>query len=83
MTTDTVKNFVALVCDARSVYAWVYVQASSWKEACNLLEEAGAEVGEDQTEEYEGCDFSNPKDLKENGLLTLEEFKNHPHITRF
>jgi len=83
MATNTMQNFVALVNDARGVYAWVYVQASSWDEACDLLENAGAEVGENQTEEYKDCDFNNPKDLEESDLLTLEEFKNHPDFTHF
>jgi len=83
MTNSTKQNFVALVSDARGLYAWVYVQASSWDEACDLLEDAGAEVGEDQTEEYKDFDFNNPKDLEEGDLLTLEQLKNHPNFTHF
>jgi hypothetical protein len=83
MTTNAMQNFVALVNDARSVYAWVYVQASSWDEACDLLENAGSEVVDDLTEEYKDCDFNNPKDLEKSDLLTLEQLKIHPDFAHF
>ena len=71
------KNYVALVADATGTTAMVYVQANSWHEVVNTLEEIGCEVVENQTDDYDEEDFASPASLEEVGVLTLDQLKQH------
>ena len=46
-------HYVALVSDLTGRYANVLVQANTWDQAIDQLEDAGCEVIEDQSEDYE------------------------------
>jgi hypothetical protein len=46
---------VALVTDRRGRYAHVWGVPRSWHHFIEQLEDAGCEVIEDQTEDWEGC----------------------------
>jgi hypothetical protein len=50
---DTGRLFVALCTDATGRYAHVVVAADDWAQAVEQLEDAGAEVIEDQSDDYE------------------------------
>jgi hypothetical protein len=66
------NNYVALITDATGAYATVYVQAKSWSEAIDMLEDTGCEVIEDQTSDYEEEDFVSPASLARMGLYTID-----------
>ena len=70
-------NYVALIVDATGRYAFVWVEAESWDEAIDQLEDVGCEVVEDQTMEYEPEDFK-PEAMKELGVCTIFELVNSP-----
>ena len=46
-------HYVALVTDLTGRYANVLVHANTWDQAIDQLEDAGCEVIEDQSEDYE------------------------------
>jgi hypothetical protein len=46
---------VALVTDTRGRYAHVWADVRSWNQFVDQLEDAGCEVIEDQSEEWDGC----------------------------
>ena len=50
---ELVRLFVALCTDATGRYAHVVVTADDWDHAVDQLEDAGAEVIEDQSDEYD------------------------------
>ena len=64
------NQFVALITDATGSYATVVVPANTWSNAVNQLEDAGCEVIEDQSEDYEGYW---DEDLEDDGVLTINE----------
>lgn len=63
-------QYVALIADATGRYATVVVEANTWSKALDQLEDAGCEVIENQSEDYEGCW---DEDLKDLGVLTINE----------
>ena len=67
-------HYVALVSDLTGRYANVLVQANTWDQAIDQLEDAGCEVIEDQSEDYEGC-F--PEELKEADVIPINELTTH------
>lgn len=46
---------VALVADATGRYAHVWGNARTWDQFVNQLEDAGCEVIEDQSQDWDGC----------------------------
>lgn len=69
------NNYVALVTDATTAAALVHVQANSWHEVVNTLEDIGCAVVEDQTDDYDEEDFASPALLEEVDVLTLNQLK--------
>ena len=71
------SKYVALIADATGRYAFVFVEASSWDEVVDQLEDIGAEVIEDQTDEYEDDDLENLRTSREfrieYGVCTMPE----------
>ena len=65
--------FVALITDAASRYAHVYVPAQTWKEAIDILEDGGLEVVEDQSEDYEFDGSPTEEELNEIGVMTVDQ----------
>jgi len=65
--------FVALIADAASRYAHIYVPAQTWKEVIDILEDQGCEVVEDQTEDYDMSDLLTAEARKECGVSTVDE----------
>ena len=63
-------QYIALVTDLTGRYAHVSLQANTWDNAIDQLEDAGCEVIEDQSEDYEGC-F--PEELKEADVIPINE----------
>ena len=64
-------QYVALVADATGRYAHVLVKAYTWDNAINQLEDAGCEVIENQTEDYDAEDFESKEAMQEVGLWTI------------
>ena len=75
-TTTTMSHYVALVADATGRYATVYVPGRSWSNVIDQLEDAGCEVIEDQTVDYEVEDFKDTESMNEVGLWTLNDLIN-------
>lgn len=67
------SKYVALIADATGRYAFVFVEAPSWDEAVDQLEDIGCEVIEDQTDEYEEEDFESDESMRELGVFTISE----------
>jgi cysteine synthase len=65
--------FVALITDAASRYAHVYVPAQTWKEVIDILEAGGCEVIEDQSDDYEPEDLASEKAMNEIGVMTVDQ----------
>ena len=63
-------QYIALVADLTGRYAHVEVHADTWDNAIDQLEDAGCEVIEDQSDDYEGC-F--PEELREADVLTIDQ----------
>lgn len=63
-------KYIALIADYTGRYAHVMVEAESWDKAIDQLEDAGCEVIEDQTDDYEGYW---PEDLREMDVLTIDQ----------
>jgi hypothetical protein len=63
-------QYIALVSDLTGRYAHVEVHADTWDKAIDQLEDAGCEVIEDQSEDYEGC-F--PEELREADVIPINE----------
>lgn len=78
------NKYVALVVDARGRSANVLVEATNWGNALKRLEEAGCEVVDNQTSEYDSEDLLTPESRAEldvigiNELLTDSDFLPHP-----
>ena len=49
------QTHIALIADGTGRYAHVWGSASTWSKFHDQLEDAGCEVIEDQTREWEGC----------------------------
>ena len=82
----TGRLFVALCADAIGRYAHVVVAAASWSDAIDQLEEAGAEVVEDQSEEYELEELQGPdarKNADEVGAVFLADLLEHSDFVPF
>lgn len=65
--------FVALCADATGRYAHIATTANDWNHAVDQLEDAGAEVIEDQSENYELGDLGTRDAREEVGVVALEE----------
>ena len=63
-------QYISLVADATGRYAHVAVNATTWDDAIDQLEDAGCEVIEDQSDDYEGCW---PEEFKDIGVLTIDQ----------
>jgi hypothetical protein len=63
-------QYIALVADATGRYAHIQVHANTWNQAIDQLEDAGCEVIEDQSEDYEDC-F--PEELREVDVIPINE----------
>jgi len=50
------QTYIALIADGTGRYAHVWGSAINWSTFTDQLEDAGCEVIEDQTIEWEGCD---------------------------
>jgi hypothetical protein len=63
-------QYIALITDSTGRYATVSVSANTWNNAVYQLEDAGCEVIENQSEDYEGC-F--PEELREADVIPINE----------
>jgi hypothetical protein len=63
-------QYVALITDSTGSYATVSVSANTWNNAVYQLEDAGCEVIENQSEDYEGYW---PEDLKDMDVLPIHQ----------
>lgn len=79
-TATTDMAFVALIVDAASRFATVYVPAQTWNEVVNILEDQGCEVVEDQTMEYEKEDFVSTETLNHVGVITIDQLLNNSNF---
>jgi hypothetical protein len=66
-------QYVALVADMTGRYAHVLVNANTWDNAIGQLEDAGCEVVENQTDDYETEDFKDQESMQEVGLWSISE----------
>lgn len=73
-------QFIALIADRSGAYATVVVQANTWSNAVHQLEDAGCEVIEDQSEDYEGYW---PEDLRDMDVLTINELLSHKDFVAY
>ena len=48
--------YIALIADRTGRYAHVWGSAPTWSQFHDQLEDAGCEVIEDQSEDWDGCD---------------------------
>lgn len=76
-TANNTMAFVALIVDAAARFANVHVPAQTWKEVIDILEDAGCEVVEDQTEEYDPEDLASAKALNKAGVMTIDQLLHH------
>jgi len=67
------NNYVALVVDARGRAANVLVKATNWGKAIEQLENAGCEVIENQTSEYDPEELVTTEMYEGLGIITLED----------
>jgi len=67
-------QYIALVADLTGRYAHVEVHADTWDNAIDQLEDAGCEVIEDQSDDYEGC-F--PEELREADVIPINKLTTH------
>ena len=63
-------QYVALITDSTGRYAHVTVNSNTWFGVINQLEDAGCEVIEDQSEDYEGYW---PEELRDMDVLTIDQ----------
>jgi hypothetical protein len=75
-------HYVALVTDLTGRYANVLVQANTWDQAIDQLEDAGCEVIENQSEDYEEYGIGNGllpliEELKEVDVIPINELTTH------
>jgi len=63
---------IALVTDRSGRYAHVWGVPTSWNQFIDQLEDAGCEVIEDQTDDWEGC---TPEEVAED-CLTIHQLLN-------
>ena len=63
-------RYVALIADRTGRYAHVAVNAYNWNNAIDQLEDAGCEVVENQSDDYEDCW---EEELNEVGVLTITQ----------
>ena len=73
-------HYVALVSDLTGRYANVLVQANTWDQAIDQLEDAGCEVIEDQSEDYEKYGiglFPQLEELKGVDVIPINELTTH------
>lgn len=71
------SHYVALVSDFTGRYAHVYVPGRTWGNVVDQLEDAGCEVIENQTDDYDAEDFIDQESRNEAGLLTLADLVNN------
>ena len=73
-------HYVALVTDLTGRYANVLVHANTWDQAIDQLEDAGCEVIEDQSEDYEEYGiglFPLLEELKSVDVIPINELTTH------
>ena len=46
---------IALISDAAGRYAHIWSEARTWNQFVDQLEDAGCEIVEEQTDDWEGC----------------------------
>ena len=75
------NTYVALIADVRGRYCHVYGTANTWHNLVDQLEDLGAEVIEDQTDDYDIQDLGTIDDeigvVSINKLLTSTYFIAH------
>ena len=71
------QSYVALVADMTGRYAHVYGTAIDWPSFTDQLEEAGCEVIENQTDDYEPIEEQTLDDMHEYGVVTVQELITH------
>jgi len=71
---------IALVADRTGRYAHVWGEPRTWNQFVDQLEDAGCEVIEEQTEDWEGCTRDEIAEdcLSVHQLLTVTDFVPHP-----
>jgi hypothetical protein len=67
------NKYVALVVDAQGRDANVLVEATNWGNALGQLEEAGCEVVENQTSDYDPEDLLTSDARAEVGVIGIDE----------
>lgn len=65
------RIYVALIADAAGRYLHVYGTASTWPNFHDQLEELGAEVIENQSQDYEDC--VEPQDYEEVSVVPISK----------
>ena len=72
-------QYIALVTDLTGRYAHVSLQATNWDNAIDQLEDAGCEVIEDQSIDWDGCTRDEIKEdcMSVHQLLTHSDFVPH------
>ena len=70
---------VALVADRTGRYAHVWGEPRTWSDFVDQLEDAGCEVIEDQSEDWDGCTRDEIKEdcMSVHQLLTDSDFVSH------
>ena len=63
-------RYVALIADCTGRYAHVAVHANNWDNVIDQLEDAGCEVIENQSDDYDDCW---EEELSEVGVVTIHE----------
>ena len=69
----TGRLYVGLCADATGRYAHIVVTADSWSHAVDQLEDAGAEVIEDESTDYEPEDLATLHSREGVGVVALED----------
>ena len=77
------QTYVALIADASGRYRHVYGTAIDWPSFVDQLEEVGVEVVEDQTSDYDDVDTLSVDDMKEYGVVTVQELTTHTDAILF
>ena len=77
------QTYVALYADAVGRYGHVYGTAIDWPSFVDQLEEVGVEVVEDQTSDYDDVETLSVDDMKEYGVVTVQELTTHTDAILF
>jgi len=77
------SDYVFLCVDYTGRYAAVFVQADDKDQAIRKLEDAGLEVVEDQTEEYDPEDWADDQSMAETGIITINQLLHNSNFVPF